>query len=186
MRVLDFDNTIYDGESLFDFYLFSIRYNPRVLKFLFIVLHHVIKYKLGRTTMASLERVIRRYAADYLRSFPNLDSIVKDFWDKNFSKLKPWYTPRKDDVILTASFNVIMDELFRRIGVEHCVCSIFDLERMETVYINFSENKPAKFRELFGERRVDEFYTDSPLDAPMIAVAEKAFLVKGDKISQIK
>ena len=38
MRVLDFDNTIYDGESVVDFYLFSIKYNPCVLKYFFIVL----------------------------------------------------------------------------------------------------------------------------------------------------
>lgn len=27
MRVFDFDGTIYDGESLFDLYLFSIKWN---------------------------------------------------------------------------------------------------------------------------------------------------------------
>ncbi len=36
MRVFDFDNTIYNGESVFDFYLFSIKYNPKVAKY---VLH---------------------------------------------------------------------------------------------------------------------------------------------------
>ena len=30
MRVFDFDNTIYDGESVIDFYLFSLRRNPKV------------------------------------------------------------------------------------------------------------------------------------------------------------
>ena len=32
MRVFDFDNTIYNGESVFDFYLFSIKKNPKVIK----------------------------------------------------------------------------------------------------------------------------------------------------------
>ena len=32
-------------------------------------------------------------------------------------KIKVWYTPQPDDVILTASFNVIIDEACRRLGV---------------------------------------------------------------------
>lgn len=186
MRVLDFDNTIYDGESILDFYLFSIRYNPRVLKYLFIVLHTTVKYKLGKTTLQDLERVVKSYAAGYLRSLPQLDSMVKAFWDKNLKKIKPWYTPQHGDVILTASFNVIMDELFSRLGVENCVCSIFDLKKSEAVYINFSQNKLAKFRELFGDCAVDEFYTDSKLDKPMIEIANSAFFVKKNKITKIK
>lgn len=33
MRVFDFDNTIYDGESVIDFYLFSLRRNPKVARY---------------------------------------------------------------------------------------------------------------------------------------------------------
>ena len=38
MRVFDFDGTIYDGESLFDLYMFSARYEPKVLRHLAPVL----------------------------------------------------------------------------------------------------------------------------------------------------
>lgn len=43
MRVFDFDNTIYNGESVFDFYLFSIRYNPTVVKYMPIVVFNLVK-----------------------------------------------------------------------------------------------------------------------------------------------
>ena len=52
MRVFDFDNTIYDGESVIDFYLFSLRRNPKVARYVPVVLYHLLRYKLGRTTMA--------------------------------------------------------------------------------------------------------------------------------------
>ena len=45
MRVFDFDGTIYDGESLFDLYLFSVKYNPKVLRYIAPVLRYAIKYK---------------------------------------------------------------------------------------------------------------------------------------------
>lgn len=50
MRVFDFDGTIYDGESLFDLYLFSVRYEPRALRFIAPVIRYAAKYKLGRAS----------------------------------------------------------------------------------------------------------------------------------------
>ena len=49
-----------------------------------------------------------------------------------------------------------------------------------------SQKIPA-FLEAFPDAHVENFYTDSPKnDAPLIDMAEHAFLVKGDKITQIK
>lgn len=186
MRVLDFDNTIYNGESVVDFYLFSIKYNPRVIKYFFIVMYHACMYKLGKTTMESLERVIRKHASGYLSSFGDIDAVTKDFWDKYMKKIKPWYIPEKDDIIITASFNITMDELFRRLGLTDSLCSVFNRDSMQTEYINFSANKPIKFREKFGNSEIDEFYTDSKFDIPMIEMSKKAYLVKKNNITRIK
>lgn len=186
MRVLDFDNTIYDGESVVDFYLFSIKYNPRVLKYFFIVMYYSLMYKLGKTTMESLEAVIRRYASGYLSSFEDIDVVTSDFWDKYMKKIKPWYIPQKDDIIITASFNITMDELFRRLGLCDSLCSTFNRDTMTAEYINFSSNKPIKFREKFGDTEIDEFYTDCAFDTPMIEMSKKAYLVKKNRITQIK
>ncbi|MBM6687057.1 HAD family hydrolase, partial [Faecalicatena contorta] len=68
MRVFDFDGTIYKGESLFDLYLFSVRYEPRVLKYIAPVAQCGIRYKTGRAELSTMERklgrVIRRYLQD--------------------------------------------------------------------------------------------------------------------------
>ncbi|MBQ9940607.1 MAG: HAD family hydrolase [Clostridia bacterium] len=186
MRVFDFDNTIYKGESVLDFYLFSIKYNPAVLKYFFIVIYHTLRYKSGKTTLESLENIIKKHAKGYLSSFDDIDKIVCGFWDKNFSKIKKWYTPRSDDIIITASFDLIMTELFRRLDLTDSLCSIFNRNTMEIEYINFSTNKKIKFIEKFGNVSVDEFYTDSMFDTPMIQLAKKAYLVKGNRITQIR
>ena len=187
MRVFDFDNTIYNGESVLDFYLYSIRYYPGALKYLFVVLWHFFRYKLSKTTMEELEQGIKAYAIDYVRSFQNQDAIVSAFWDKRMRKIKAWYTPQPDDVILTASFNVIIDEACRRLGVSHCICSVVNRETMELEYLNFSRNKREIFLRTFGSQAVvEEFYTDSLFDQPMIDLAEKAYLVKGNKIRRVK
>ena len=86
MRVFDFDNTIYDGESVIDFYLFSLRRNPKVARYVPVVLYHLLRYKLGRTTMADLEQAGRKHAAQYLSSFDDPEGLVRDFWDGHIRK----------------------------------------------------------------------------------------------------
>lgn len=66
MRVFDFDGTIYDGESLFDLYMFSVRYEPKVLRHLAPVLRYAVQYKMGRATLAQMERGVGGVTCDYL------------------------------------------------------------------------------------------------------------------------
>ena len=227
MRVFDFDGTIYDGESLFDLYLFSARYDPKVFRHIAPVLRYAIKYKLGRGTLEQMERGVGEVARRYLRDLAEsrsmddlrvgalssaadaghisqvlasdasasalasptggLRALVNAFWDRNMRRIKPWYEPRADDVILTASFDVTVGEACRRLGLHHLVASEIDPRTLAVTYLNFNTNKPKRFRELFGEDAVvDEFYTDSRFDQPMIDIAKTAFMVKGNEITQVK
>ena len=90
-------------------------------------------------------------------------------------------------MIITASFDLTVGEACRRLGVNHLIASTIDPETLEISYLNFSTNKVRRFREIYGEDAViDEFYTDSRHDQPMIDIARKAYLVKGDKVIRIK
>ena len=51
---------------------------------------------------------------------------------------------------------------------------------MRVTYLNFNTNKARRFRELYGpDAVVDEFYTDSKFDQPMIDMARHAFHGQG-------
>lgn len=190
MRVFDFDGTIYDGESLFDLYLFSAKYNPKVLRYIAPVLRYAIKYKLGRATFDQMEYGVGKLCHGYLSELAEsleFEELVNAFWDQNMKRIKPWYEPREDDVILTASFDITVGEACRRLGVQHLVSSTIDGNTLNVNYLNFNTNKPKRFRELYGDNvRVDEFYTDSRFDQPMIDMARRAYMVKGNKIHQVK
>ena len=193
MRVFDFDGTIYDGESLFDLYLYSARHDPKVFRFIAPVLRYAVKYKLGRATLEQMGYGVGRMAEGYLtelnrsRRVASVEQLVNDFWDRNYPRIKPWYQPEPDDVILTASFDLTVGEACRRLGVRNLVASKVDLETMRVTYLNFNTNKARRFRKLYGpDAVVDEFYTDSKFDQPMIDMARRAFMVKGDTITRVK
>ena len=110
--------------------------------------------------------------------------MVRAFWDTHIHKIRSWYTPRPDDVIMTASFNYTMDEVVRRLGIRRCICSTIDYETLDLIHLNFGDNKVKSFKEAFGEDAVpDEFYTDNLVDLPMLKFARKAYLVKGNTVT---
>lgn len=167
MRVFDFDGTIYDGESLFDLYLFSAKYNPKVLRYIAPVLRYAIKYKLGRATFDQMEYGVGKLCHGYLSELAEsleFEELVNAFWDQNMKRIKPWYKPREDDAILTASFDITVGEACRRLGVQHLVSSTIDGNTLNVNYLNFNTNKPKRFRELYGDNvRVDEILHRQPI-----------------------
>lgn len=192
MRVVDFDGTVYRGESLFDFYMYTARRYPKVLECLAPVLRHAIDYKLNRASLDQLEPAIaavgRRYM-DALASIPGTDvlGLVNDYWDRNIHRIKDWYEPRADDVVLTASFDIIVSEACRRLGVGTCIASVVDPATHELLWLNFGDNKRIRLLQVLGEGvHVDEFYTDALYDRPMIDMADHAFLVKGERVVPVK
>ena len=66
MRVFDFDNTIYDGESPYDFYLFSLKYNPKVVRFVPPLAYYGMRYSKEKCTLEELEHAMAKYLKAYL------------------------------------------------------------------------------------------------------------------------
>ena len=64
MRVFDFDNTIYDGESPYDFYLFSLKYNPKVVRFVPPLAYYGMRYSKEKCTLEELEHAMASNALD--------------------------------------------------------------------------------------------------------------------------
>lgn len=157
------------------------------------VLRYAVKYKLGRATLEQMEYGVGKMTEGYLtelsrsKRVASVEQLVDDFWDRYYARIKPWYQPESDDVILTASFDLTVGEACRRLGVRNLVASEVDVGTMKVTYLNFNTNKARRFRELYGpDAVIDEFYTDSKFDQPMIDMARHAFMVKGNTITQVK
>ena len=189
MNVYDFDNTIYDGESALDFFFFYLKRDPWLLKYLPKILNALYRYKRGKVTV---EQALEKYAPfveDYVRRIPDLRADAKVFWDEKEKKIKPFYKTlqREDDVIVTASPENTMAEICDRLGVRHCVGSLIDEGTGRITRLCMRSNKIPAFFAAFPDARIENFYTDSPKnDAPLIEAAAHAFIVKGNRITQIK
>ena len=189
MNVYDFDNTIYDGESCLDMFFWFIRKDPSLIRFIFKAVYAFAEYKKGNV---AVEQALERYAPlveDYLRRNPGILSDTSSFWDSHMNKIKPFYSgiQKPDDLIITASPEQSVREICKRLGIKHFIGSVIDEDTGRITRFCMRENKPKAFLELYPGESIDSFYTDSPEnDSPLIEIAEKAYLVRKNKISRIK
>lgn len=188
MNVYDFDNTIYSGESAIDFFVYFLKRDPKLLAYLPKVMKAIARYKAQKI---SIDEALSEYGTlveDYCRSIENLDEHIRCFWDKNIGKIKPFYfrLRKEDDVILSAGFDIVLAEMGRRMNIKNIVATETDRENFKIVNFCFRENKVKAFKAHYPDVVIENFYTDSLNDKPIIDLAENAYLVKGNKITKIK
>lgn len=189
MNVYDFDDTIYDGDSSLDFFLNYFKKDPSLLKYVPTVMKIMIDY---RQTKIRFDDMIAQYGPifeEYVRTkMPDPYALVKEFWDKNEHKIKPFYRElqKEDDLIITASPYFQIQEICKRIGVKHLLATELDLETGKFGRGCFREKKIEFFREAYPDGVIDDFYTDSMNDKFLFPYAKRVFMVKGNKIRQIK
>ncbi|MBO5060742.1 MAG: HAD-IB family phosphatase [Clostridia bacterium] len=186
MNVYDFDNTIYDGESVVDFYFFILKKNPRLISIMPKMLQMLIRYKACRISTAELLETAERYAEKILPGL-NLDGAVRQFWDKNQKKIKKFYlkNQKEDDVILSASCSFLIEEMCKRLGIRHVIASEVDIKSGKVIRLCFRGNKAEIFRSHFPDAQIDGFYTDSMNDKPMFDLAKNVYIVKGDNVKEL-
>lgn len=184
MNVYDFDDTIYNGESAFDFFLDYIKINPSMIKLLPTVIRTLTSYKAGKI---SNDEFLARFAPDvkkYYCEYPHWDEFTRKFWDEHMGKIRSFYfrTRKPDDCIVTASPDLTVKEISKRLGVHNYVCSIVN-GNGEIERLCMREKKEQYFRESFPDAVIEDFYTDSIENDGFFAnSATRVFLVRGNDI----
>lgn len=188
MNVYDFDNTIYDGESVVDFFLFYCKKDKSLLKFLPSLICALLKYKQGKI---SVEEALSKYGrkfSDYYSRNIGISENLYIFWNKNMHKIKPFYKQiqQDDDLIISGSPESSLEIICKRLGIKQYIGSIIDPETGKIQRLCIREKKVEAFRNLFPDAKIDNFYTDSVNDTPLMQLSENVYLVKGNKITKIK
>ena len=188
MKVFDFDNTIYRGESPIDFTFYMIRYNKKIIRYIPVILFTLIGYKLCLLKKEKLESVINDFFVGVIDDSQPQDEFIKRFWDSHSHKLY------KDmlaligpgDVIISASPAYTLSFVRGFLNTENIIGTEIDYEKKKITWLNFGDNKVKRYKELYGDREIDAFYTDSYNDKYMMELAREVYIVKKGKPKKIK
>ena len=167
MNVYDFDNTIYDGESFIDLFIFLFKKDPSLVKYIPDVINGLYKYTKGTI---NAEEALEQYSdvvTDYYNSIEDFDALVTEFWDTNIHKIKPFYFRQRqdDDIIISASPEVLLDDVMHRLNIKNYICSRTD-GNAHITDLCFRGRKVELFKEMYPDTVIDNFYTDSVNDTP--------------------
>ncbi|HIU34759.1 MAG TPA: haloacid dehalogenase-like hydrolase [Candidatus Pullichristensenella excrementigallinarum] len=180
MNVYDFDNTILRGDSTARFFAYCLLRTPRMwLDAPGQILNGLLFLAKARKKQVFKQRMLR-----FLR-WIDLQSVLPAFWEKNLSRVKPFYgtAHREDDVVISASPEFLIRPACAHLGISHVMGSPVDprsgIFRGPNCH---GEEKVRRFREAFPQGKIDAFYSDSHSDDPLARLAQRAILVKGDKL----
>ena len=183
MNVYDFDKTIYDGDSTADFYLFSLKRHKRIVTLAPSLFGAVVRfYVFKKGSKTDFKQVMYRF----LR-FCDIDRDVSDFWEINQKKIKKYYLEQKksDDVIISASPEFLLEPIADKLGISALMASRVDKHTGIYDGVNcHGKEKVRRFYEKFPDGRIDEFYSDSYSDSPLAEIADKAYLVKKEELTE--
>ncbi len=190
MNVYDFDNTLYDGESILDFFLFCVNHHPSLVRFSFLIFYNLIKYKLCIISLPKFLSLAEKYAPLMLKACPDVQELAKQFWATHEHKLKPFYKDiqKHDDVIVSASFDFLLIPALERLGINdknRIISSKLNIQNGKIEQLCFGENKITLYKKYFPNDKVDNFYTDSLNDKPFMTLATgDVYLVRKNTIEK--
>lgn len=180
MNVYDWDQTIYRGDSTFGFVLYCYRHRPLTL--LSIPRTAVFGLLYGLHLIPKL-----KFKENLYHMFVwihDMDEFVEQFTSAHMDHVKKWYRlqQKEDDVVISASPEFLIRSFCEKAGIHTCMASRVDIHTGKYHGLNcHGAEKVRRFYEVFPDGRIEEFDSDSYSDTPLAKLAERAFIVKGEK-----
>lgn len=176
MNIFDFDGTIYNGDSTVDFFFWSLRRHPGLVRYLPSQIGGFLRYFLKRSTKTQAKE-------NFYQFLQGIDAKkeVPLFWESHRKNIFPWYLERKapTDIIISASPEFLLSPICEQLGVAKLLASRVDPETGH--YDGINCHGAEKVRRLYDACRIracDEFYTDSKADYPLARIADRAYMIR--------
>ena len=186
MNIYDFDNTILKGDSSKKFIKYSLARHPfLVMKSIIKASMEVIKTFFHKSNLGFIKSALFSFVKD----IPNIDDYMNIFVLKNQKYIKNFYLQQQkdNDVVISASFDFIIKPFCHSLGIKNVIATKYDVHKGHIIGLNCKgEEKVKRFQELYHHATVEEAYSDSLSDIPMLNLANKAYLVKNNQIIEYK
>jgi phosphoserine phosphatase len=182
--IYDFDHTIYKGDCSVDFYIFCLRQQLSLLKYLPYQFWHLVLFILKLESRS----IFKGHFFVYLRGVDDAKQYVEQFWNGHYRNIRLWYKglDHSRDIIVSASPEFILEPVFRKLKAHTLIATRIDLKTGMIEGNNcWGEEKVTRLRQILGEPKIRKAYTDSLLDMPLLLLAKERYIVRGDKISAL-
>lgn len=182
VNLYDFDKTIYDGDSTVDFYLYCLNKKKSIIKYLPSQVWFSGLYLIKRIP----KKIWKENFFVFLKEFQNIEELVDEFWKEHSKKLKSWYLIKdhSNDIIISASPTFLLMPISKQLKVKKLIATEVNPKNGKILSENcYGEEKVIRFKKEFPNAYVEEAYSDSYSDIPILKLAKKGYIVNKDKIT---
>jgi HAD phosphoserine phosphatase-like hydrolase, family IB len=178
INVYDFDDTIYNGDSSFHFFLYAIKKFKVSILNLLKIFFNALLYLLKLKTTKEFKEVV----FSFLTNIDDIDSFVDTFWEKHKKNIKKEFLEiiknNKNNYIISASPEFLLKNIAKELKCELIATPM----NKKTALIEGAncnkEEKVKRLNNLLKDYQIIEFYSDSNNDLPLARLAKRAYKVK--------
>lgn len=177
MNIYDFDNTIYKGDTGVDILLYSLKKMPfKVIKSAFKALRVKLKGEI-------YDRV-KEQLFSFLFSIDNLDDYIEKYVNLHMKNIKQWYLEqqKETDIVISASYELWIKVFCEKLGIKNVIATKTNNKGYLIGKNCKNKEKINRLKKEFPNIKVDEAYSDSAVDIPMLEFATKGYVVKGNEL----
>lgn len=181
MNIYDFDDTIYDGDTTFEMIGYSLLRHPfKVLRSFFTSIKYYIGYKRNKNSYEMFKEVL----FSFLFKIDNQEKYIDNFIETRKHKIKKWYLDNKkeNDLVISGSYELWIIPFCNKIGIKYAMGTKTDKNGKIIDKNCKHEEKVRRINKEYKNITINEAYSDSLTDIPMLELAKKPFIVKGNKL----
>ena len=186
--VYDFDGTIYDGDSTFDFVCFCLRRHPMIALSLPALAVSGAKLAMKKIGLTEFKSALFGLMTKHI----SLTEEAKLFWqdEKTKKKLGAWFYDRPRDlpiVIASASPEFELRYAADILGVKNLIGTRCDDATGKLIGKNCKgAEKIERIRAMMGEYTVRAMYTDdTKADGPLLEIAQEKYKITHGTLERI-
>lgn len=185
MNVYDFDGTIFRGDCSIQFYLFCLRHRPSIIFCFPKQCIGMLSYLIGHCTKKEWKECF----FSFLDKIDDIDILIEKFWKCSERRIASWYLDQKEstDLVISASPEFIIAPICEKLGIGKPIASRVEKKTGKFISENcYGMEKVKRFRKEYPNIEVENFYTDSKSDLPMMQLARNSYMVKSGNIYLMK
>lgn len=183
-NLYDFDKTIYNGDSSIDFFFYILFRNWKIIKYVPKYIVAVFDYKTDKISKKEMKEIF----FSFLKDIKEIDIYIEKFWTKNYRKIKKWYLLKEHDkdIIISASPEFLIKPIEKKLKVKAVIATKVDKNTGDFLSNNcYGEEKVKRLYEIYPKVKIENAYSDSKSDIPILNLAKNKYIVKRNKIKKL-
>ncbi len=176
-KVYEFEKIIYKGNLGQDLFIFCLKQEKRLFKFIFIHIFYVFLFSINKIT---LEQHYIRYFS-FLREMKDIKNIINQFWKTHYYKLNQDFLSRitSDSWIISALPIDLIAPILTEYKINNICATDFNLESSNlNGKIMVAGYRKKQLLENLKKSNIETFYGYRKSDAELFALAEDSYIYR--------